>query len=321
MKKSCFHIVKVSGFLCLVMSKEENRSRTRSRRCWSSINSCRNKSAQTVPIPLEQRPSDEIRKLCVAEGVRGTRDGKKRKTKKELVVLLKEHIENSSQTAAAIDVISSSSSSSSSSSNINSSSNNNHNSSNITNNIPLPVDSKQALHIRLLNVLFSDALRDDFIHSGDKPSKVAFDTKATGAASPFWGRVAAAFNSLTPQADIDKFVPCTDGGPHSFLSKLDIRLGPLWKRDYTSEDVFGMWHALKRTYKAKAANFNQSGNHDQGEEAFTGFIHRTDAGYFYLFQWISVFPELEDFVTGTISDGGGKIRDSLMCVCIFIQIV
>eukprot|EP00918_Siedleckia_nematoides_P005233 GHVU01011573.1.p1 GENE.GHVU01011573.1~~GHVU01011573.1.p1 ORF type:complete len:497 (-),score=59.19 GHVU01011573.1:1771-3261(-) len=261
-------------------------------------------------VPLEAMSADQIRQLCAAEGVTGRRDGKKRRQKWELVSLLKAHRVSKNNLAAADAVIQSQTTvpgastsavaappSSSSSVRVRAE----------------EQDSKASIHLRLLNSLFRDKHRDDFCRSGDRPTKVAFDERQTGSASPFWVSVAADVSKTDDDAELDTFVPRTDGGVHPFFVPLEIRLGPLRKSPYTANDVYSAWGAIKRSFKQRHANFNQSGNHSQEENDFARFCNRLDVGVFYLFQWLLVFPEMEDFVLSKVpTDGTPAARTSVL---------
>eukprot|EP00918_Siedleckia_nematoides_P058323 GHVU01127285.1.p1 GENE.GHVU01127285.1~~GHVU01127285.1.p1 ORF type:complete len:496 (-),score=78.39 GHVU01127285.1:369-1856(-) len=243
---------------------------------------------------LDSLPADVIRRLCTSEGVEGRRDGKKRKSKPELIDLLRAHRKKRQQLQAAAAVVTppracEAAPSSSSSSGIPGVANEGGD-----------ADSKHSLVIRLLNTLFKESNRDAFARIGDKPTRAAFDERQTGAAAPFWVRVARDFNKSTADPELDHFVPRVEDGVHSFLGRLAIPMGPLLKHDYSPAELHAKWKTLQRNYRQKHANFNQSGNHNQFEEDFAKFLHRTDAGVFYLFQWLVVYPDFEDFVLSTM---------------------
>eukprot|EP00918_Siedleckia_nematoides_P047022 GHVU01103016.1.p1 GENE.GHVU01103016.1~~GHVU01103016.1.p1 ORF type:complete len:432 (+),score=60.39 GHVU01103016.1:339-1634(+) len=248
--------------------------------------------------PLQSLSVDEIRKICTAEGVRGTRSQGKRLGKDQLILLINSQRAESQQLAAAVAAVGGSQAVTTANTIIPPSSS----SSALP---PAATDSRASLQLRFLNVALSDLFRSDFLRSGDKPTRVALDQKATGSSSPFWARLTKAFNQGAPCTDFDEFIPCAEVGVHPFLRTVQIRMGPLL-RSYTPEEVHAIWKALQRGYRQKHANFNQSGNHSQGADEFAKFIHRSDFGCFYLFQWVSMFPDIKDFVASTVPKCGSR---------------
>eukprot|EP00918_Siedleckia_nematoides_P099064 GHVU01216810.1.p1 GENE.GHVU01216810.1~~GHVU01216810.1.p1 ORF type:complete len:225 (-),score=29.07 GHVU01216810.1:155-829(-) len=186
-----------------------------------------NESSLTpVPAPdtsLHSMTVAQLRVVCREESVRGTRKDGTRKKRSDIIELIENHrkatasIERVSARTAATEMSMPSSSSSSS------------------NTAALPPQQVSSLHpqdsrpsrdVRLLNILFSDRIRDQWVRSGDKPTKQQFDERETGGRAKLWTKVAQYFNQEDADVEFDTFVPRSDGGMHPFLRERVVRMGP-----------------------------------------------------------------------------------------------